>query len=153
VGYSCKLLTDDLEDIYVVDGDTMETVEQQLLKARDDMIRRLGINVSPNDKSKLLGLSTQSRIERLLKRAKNNKPAESKSSPTLEMQSSSSDSPFDEMPSIRVTRPSHCRQPSLSSQHSVTADDMPDDFGGFAIIVNGNSLVSAEKLFIFSTWS
>ncbi|CAH1795962.1 unnamed protein product [Owenia fusiformis] len=36
IGYSCKLLTDEMEDIFVIDGDNYETVQQQLRQARDD---------------------------------------------------------------------------------------------------------------------
>ena len=39
IGYSCKLLTDEMEDIYVVDGDNYETVENQLQKAYGEMTR------------------------------------------------------------------------------------------------------------------
>lgn len=37
IGYSCKLLTDEMEDMFVVDGDTYATVEQQLNDAREEM--------------------------------------------------------------------------------------------------------------------
>lgn len=35
IGYSCQLLSDDLLDLFVVDGSTMDEVEKQLLKYRD----------------------------------------------------------------------------------------------------------------------
>ena len=45
IGYSCKLLTDEMEEIYIVDGDSFEEVESQLQKAREDMQKHLsGIN-------------------------------------------------------------------------------------------------------------
>ncbi len=37
IGYSCRLLTDEMEEIYVVDGETWEDVEKQLTDARDEM--------------------------------------------------------------------------------------------------------------------
>ena len=37
IGYSCKLLTDEMEEIYVVDGETYEEVEDQLSKALNEM--------------------------------------------------------------------------------------------------------------------
>lgn len=33
IGYSCHLLTDEMEEIYVVDGDTSEEVQEQLSNA------------------------------------------------------------------------------------------------------------------------
>lgn len=37
IGYSCQLLTDDLLDLFVVDGSTQEEVEQQLRKFRESI--------------------------------------------------------------------------------------------------------------------
>lgn len=39
IGYSCKLLTDEMEEIYIVDGESYEAVEAQLKKARDEMVK------------------------------------------------------------------------------------------------------------------
>ncbi len=39
IGYSCKLLTDEMEDIYIVDGDSYDEVQEQLGKALQDMKR------------------------------------------------------------------------------------------------------------------
>lgn len=40
IGYSCKLLTDEMEDIFVVDGETYEEVEQQMLEAKAGMAQQ-----------------------------------------------------------------------------------------------------------------
>lgn len=37
IGYSCQLLTDDLLDLFVVDGCTQDEVEQQLRKFRESI--------------------------------------------------------------------------------------------------------------------
>lgn len=37
IGYSCQLLTDDMVDIFIVDGQNMEDVELQLIKCRDSL--------------------------------------------------------------------------------------------------------------------
>jgi magnesium-transporting ATPase (P-type) len=37
IGYSCRLLVDEMEEIFVVDGDCYEVVESQLQKARMEM--------------------------------------------------------------------------------------------------------------------
>ena len=37
IGYSCQLLTDDMVDIFIVDGQSEEEVELQLLKCRDSL--------------------------------------------------------------------------------------------------------------------
>lgn len=37
IGYSCHLLTDDLIDVFVVDGTTHDEVEKQLLKFKESV--------------------------------------------------------------------------------------------------------------------
>lgn len=37
IGYSCRLLVDEMEEIYVIDGDAYEVVEEQLQHARTEM--------------------------------------------------------------------------------------------------------------------
>lgn len=37
IGYSCQLLTDDLIDVFIVDGTTQEEVEKQLLKFKESV--------------------------------------------------------------------------------------------------------------------
>lgn len=37
IGYSCQLLTDDLVDVFVVDGTTMDEVEKQLRKFKESV--------------------------------------------------------------------------------------------------------------------
>lgn len=37
IGYSCQLLTDDLVDVFVVDGETMDDVEKQLRKFKESV--------------------------------------------------------------------------------------------------------------------
>lgn len=37
IGYSCQLLTDDLADVFVVDGSTFEEVEKQLRKFKESI--------------------------------------------------------------------------------------------------------------------
>lgn len=37
IGYSCQLLTDDLLDLFVVDGSTQDEVEQQLRKYKESI--------------------------------------------------------------------------------------------------------------------
>ena len=39
IGYSCKLLTDEMEEMYVIDGDTYETVYEQMQRARDEIAK------------------------------------------------------------------------------------------------------------------
>lgn len=35
IGYSCHLLSDDMADLFIVDGTTAEEVEKQLIKYQD----------------------------------------------------------------------------------------------------------------------
>ncbi len=37
IGYSCQLLTDDMVDIFIVDGQNIEDVELQLIKCRESL--------------------------------------------------------------------------------------------------------------------
>lgn len=37
IGYSCQLLTDDLIDVFVVDGITQDEVEKQLIKFKESV--------------------------------------------------------------------------------------------------------------------
>lgn len=37
IGYSCHLLTDDLIDVFIVDGTTHDEVEKQLLKFKESV--------------------------------------------------------------------------------------------------------------------
>ena len=82
IGYSCKLLTDEMEEIYVVDGETYEEVETQLSKAYEEMTTILEQNFNSSN------------------------------------------------PNVRIT-PS----PKTPTQQS-------EPFGGFALVINGHSLVS-----------
>lgn len=37
IGYSCHLLTDDLIDVFIVDGSTLDEVEKQLIKFKESV--------------------------------------------------------------------------------------------------------------------
>ena len=37
IGYSCQLLTDDLVDVFIVDGVTLDEVDQQLRKFKESI--------------------------------------------------------------------------------------------------------------------
>lgn len=37
IGYSCQLLTDDLIDVFIVDGTTQDEVEKQLIKFKESV--------------------------------------------------------------------------------------------------------------------
>lgn len=37
IGYSCQLLTDDMVDIFIVDGQNLDDVELQLIKCRESL--------------------------------------------------------------------------------------------------------------------
>jgi hypothetical protein len=45
IGYSCKLLTDEMEDVFIIDGESYKTVEEQLMGAKD-IIKKSG---TPNN--------------------------------------------------------------------------------------------------------
>ena len=94
IGYSCKLLTDDLEEIYVIDGDTKEGVKGQLLEKQADMMKKL------------------------------------------------SEVPPGYMPDVTIAN-------GGEPPAKLTAATLPEDFGGFAIIINGHSLVRVLILSFF----
>ena len=37
IGYSCQLLTDEMEEVYIVDGETYDEVESQLTRALNEI--------------------------------------------------------------------------------------------------------------------
>ena len=39
IGYSCKLLTEEMEEVFVIDAEEMEDVKKQLTEARDRMLQ------------------------------------------------------------------------------------------------------------------
>jgi phospholipid-translocating ATPase len=87
IGYSCKLLTDELEEIYVLDADSKESVRNQLEEKQRDMHKKLS-EVSPD------------------------------------------------------SLPNDVSVANGGTPAKLTAASLPEDFGGFAIIINGHSLVS-----------
>lgn len=105
IGYCCKLLSDDLEEIYIVDGDTPELVEEQLAKAKEDMFRKIAAaratNGGPVGDSNGFGGAADG---------------------------------ADVMYSVDMPLP-------VDAAHN-----LPEEFGGFAIIINGHSLVRVLKL-------
>ena len=102
IGYCCKLLSDDLEEIYIIDGDTDPTVEEQLSKAKEDMFKKMAIARLSNGEGDGNGTAMDA----------------------------------DVVYSVDMPLPVD------------SALNLPEDFGGFAIIINGHSLVSVYNRLI-----
>ena len=94
IGYSCQLLTEEMEEVFVVDGEMYVDVENQLQKALTTMKRVLGASSAAT-------------------------PDQEKS-PKL-------------IPKFGTSK--------SSSMHDHLSPDDPD-FGGFALVINGHSLVN-----------
>ena len=98
IGYSCKLLTDEMPEIYVVDGESYDEVEKQLRDARSEMLAM--------NKGGVLD------------------------------------------PVLDVVSFSNGRTPTPAFHQPHDTNDMGNDvtenqpFGGFALVINGHSLVS-----------
>ena len=99
IGYSCKLLTDEMEDIFTVDGELYEQVEEQLQQARDDITRTMKRFCADEGQMEVISRSNGS---------------------------------ISLLP-LQTTR--NCAQ--------------SEDFGGFALIINGHSLVRLWFIYLF----
>ena len=112
IGYSCKLLTEEMEDVFIIDAETYDDVFRQLSDARNTMSKALG---SPMQSVGTLGV----------------------------------------VDGVGVTFGGvgvggGGREPS-AIEAKLSANDV--EFGGFAIVINGHSLVSGEPcefIYVFS---
>ena len=104
IGYSCKLLTEEMEDVFIIDAETYDDVFRQLSGARNTMSKALG---SPMQSVGTLGV----------------------------------------VDGVGVTfgGVGGGGEPS-AIEAKLSANDV--EFGGFAIVINGHSLVSGERCFL-----
>lgn len=119
IGYSCQLLTDDMVDIFVVDGFSKAEVEQQLRKFKDSI--KIVNTFHP---ASVNGSLNRSQVEFKLQTP----PAISVVTFTSE-----ADNLFDN------NNHNSNNTGNLNGQNTTTQGD--DTLAGFAIIVNGHSLV------------
>lgn len=65
IGYSCHLLTDDLIDVFIVDGTTHDEVEKQLLKFKESVkiVNTFHLPGKLDMQSKMCILSTINAVE------------------------------------------------------------------------------------------
>jgi len=100
IGYSCKLLTEDMEE-FTVDGDTFESVKTQLTQAMDEIV------------------STQKKLNQYVVDTPGSPPTPNED--------------------VTYTNGSLSMRPVPVSRQ---APQPLEEFGGFALVISGQSLVS-----------
>lgn len=148
IGYSCQLLTDDMADIFIVDGHTYDDVEEQLTAYKDALRNQVGNSNSNSSTSpqcnnhRGVGDSTDSY----------NPPTEVayRSQPASDHARNNATGTTNTAVSIVTFR--WDRNSESEYQRDISPEE-PDVPAGFAIIINGHSLVHAlhpqlEKLFL-----
>ncbi|KRT86590.1 hydrolase, partial [Oryctes borbonicus] len=113
VGYSCQLLTDEMLDVFIVDASTYDEVNQQLLKFRESI--KIVNTYHPRS------------------------PPTNATNGTVDNQESStgtSTPPRPHAPAVSVVTFS-----TELEYHGGTADKIEESNAGFAIVINGHSLV------------
>uniref|UniRef100_A0A182W6A6 Phospholipid-transporting ATPase n=1 Tax=Anopheles minimus TaxID=112268 RepID=A0A182W6A6_9DIPT len=129
IGYSCQLLTDDMVDVFVIDGITKGEVEQQLRKYMDSLrivntYHPANVQKANNMHSQTVGSSETSAVTA-------NGAHSSSSGPMVDIQNTSP-------PSVSVVTFSNYSEGFEKGEPTLT--DI-DENTGVALVINGHSLV------------
>uniref|UniRef100_A0A182JP59 Phospholipid-transporting ATPase n=1 Tax=Anopheles christyi TaxID=43041 RepID=A0A182JP59_9DIPT len=133
IGYSCQLLTDDMVDVFVIDGITKSEVEQQLRKYMDSLrivntYHPANVQKSNNMHSQTVGNSETSAVTA-------NGAHSSSSGPMVDIQNTSP-------PSVSVVTFSvNCSNYSDGFEKGEPTLTDIDENTGVALVINGHSLV------------
>uniref|UniRef100_A0A182P3T7 Phospholipid-transporting ATPase n=1 Tax=Anopheles epiroticus TaxID=199890 RepID=A0A182P3T7_9DIPT len=133
IGYSCQLLTDDMVDVFVIDGITKSEVEQQLRKYMDSLrivntYHPANVQKTNNMHSHTVGNSETSAVTA-------NGAHSSSSGPMVDIQSTSP-------PSVSVVTFSvNCSNYSDGFEKGEPTLTDIDENTGVALVINGHSLV------------
>lgn len=111
IGYSCQLLTDDMAEVFIIDGGSHEEVERQLGKCRDSI--RVVNTFQPH--------GTSRDAEGINGKPSPGRAANVKAAPAISVVTFSNEYNY--------------------SGGNVEAETLTEDANGFAIVVNGHSLV------------
>ncbi|XP_052890781.1 phospholipid-transporting ATPase ID isoform X2 [Anopheles moucheti] len=133
IGYSCQLLTDDMVDVFVIDGITKSEVEQQLRKYMDSLrivntYHPANVQKANNMHSQTVGSSETSAVTA-------NGAHSSSSGPMVDIQNTSP-------PSVSVVTFSvNCSNYSEGFEKGEPTLTDIDENTGVALVINGHSLV------------
>ncbi|XP_049277780.1 phospholipid-transporting ATPase ID isoform X2 [Anopheles funestus] len=133
IGYSCQLLTDDMVDVFVIDGITKGEVEQQLRKYMDSLrivntYHPANVQKASNMHSQTVGSSETSAVTA-------NGAHSSSSGPMVDIQNTSP-------PSVSVVTFSvNCSNYSEGFEKGEPTLTDIDENTGVALVINGHSLV------------
>ncbi|GBP31603.1 Phospholipid-transporting ATPase ID [Eumeta japonica] len=136
IGYSCQLLTDDMAEVFVIDGSTHDEVERQLAKCRDS-IRIVNTYLPSGTAQRKSDTDTANGVTSLTKPSPNRTANVQLNTPAI---------------SVVTFRWEHNTHPNVAYDSnecnmggapasSDTHEPTNDDTNGFAIVVNGHSLV------------
>uniref|UniRef100_A0A182M6L0 Phospholipid-transporting ATPase n=1 Tax=Anopheles culicifacies TaxID=139723 RepID=A0A182M6L0_9DIPT len=131
IGYSCQLLTDDMVDVFVIDGITKSEVEQQLRKYMDSLrivntYHPANVQKANNMHSQTVGSSETSAVTA-------NGAHSSSSGPMVDIQNTSP-------PSVSVVTVNCSNYSEGFEKGEPTLTDI-DENTGVALVINGHSLV------------
>ncbi|XP_031638674.1 phospholipid-transporting ATPase ID isoform X2 [Contarinia nasturtii] len=131
IGYSCHLLTDDLIDVFVVDGTTQEEVEKQLIKFKESVKIVNTFHPAKTQRKSIFSTSNVANgiphsISATGKLIKNNHP------PAVSVVTFSAD--------VATLYRQQNDPEKLENLEEVISGDF-DENSGFAIIINGHSLI------------
>ncbi|KPM06938.1 phospholipid-transporting ATPase ID-like protein, partial [Sarcoptes scabiei] len=126
IGYSCQLLSDDMNEVFIIEGWDFDQVRNELLQSRDSISNNLNQRNTANNRNCSV-ITFQDDI-------------------VSQQQAVNAT-----MPQPNNTNPKSIHQPS--PQTTCNAQDELNEFGGFALVINGHSLIHAldsklEMLFL-----
>ncbi|XP_047532183.1 probable phospholipid-transporting ATPase IM isoform X2 [Vanessa atalanta] len=122
IGYSCQLLTDDMAEVFVIDGVAHDDVDRQLAKCRDSI--RVVNTFLPHGPSEAKGSRSETANGGAVARPSPGRAANVKLN----------------APAVSVVTFSN-EYASGGAAHAPDSHEHGDDSNGFAIVVNGHSLV------------
>ncbi|XP_061400062.1 probable phospholipid-transporting ATPase IM isoform X2 [Musca vetustissima] len=131
IGYSCQLLTDDLADVFIVDGSTLEEVEKQLRQFKESI--RIVNRFRPPPFNSTINLNGS------------HDPHDRNSAAAVKMSQISPPPP----PAISVVTFSAetnelydtLEKGGSAARNALREDEIVEENTGFAIVINGHSLV------------
>ncbi|XP_030386581.1 phospholipid-transporting ATPase ID isoform X2 [Scaptodrosophila lebanonensis] len=141
IGYSCQLLTDELADVFIADGSSMEEVEKQLRQFKESIkifnrFRPGGVGGATGGSEAFNHLSSANNLDPL---------SVTMTQTSAFMQDSNSAPISPPPPAISVvTFSAECNEIFTDSEKSANTRTMSlalDETNGFALVVNGHSLV------------
>ncbi|XP_037937825.1 phospholipid-transporting ATPase ID-like [Teleopsis dalmanni] len=148
IGYSCQLLTDELADIFIVDGSSLEEVEKQLRQFKESIRIVNRFRPTPLEPAVNLNLNGAHTARRSpssplspFRAQISPPPAPAISVVTFRWDEENIKENRGEPDSAEVSELYDGLEKGSSASAHHLKDDLADDSSGFAIVINGHSLV------------